>query len=354
MRIENYFDNAATTPISPVVLGAYECAAMDYIGNPHSIHSWGREARAAVETARERIAQFIHADDPQEVVFTSGATESNNWIANAFSSGTLSPFEHSSMRESALARGFSVLSNEGWIINPSEPCEIACVMLVNNETGAILDPESAKGVAQKLHVDATQALGKIPLNVSRYDFASMSAHKLYGPKGVGALYAKGANFPTPLLLGGEQEFGFRAGTLNVAGILAFAAACDNATEEMHENYGLAQRLRAATLDGLSNLSDWQINEHSNQSPYILNLSFAGLEGEVLVIELDNRGFGISSGAACSAGSTEPSYVLTALRIPKELTRGTVRISFSKHNSVDSASELGRVLAGAVESTRKLG
>lgn len=350
MDLTRYFDNAATTPVDPQVLDAMLPYLRDACGNAHSIHSFGTQARDAVERVREQIAELVGAEDPSEILFTSGATESNNIVLHSSPDTAIGPLEHSSVREPALAAGFEVLAfAEGQVSEPIGPRALISAMLVNNETGQGFDLAHLSTHCKRLHSDITQAVGKIPvcLSTSPIALASFSAHKLYGPKGVGALYAKGADFPEPLVLGGGQEHGVRAGTLNVPGIVGFGEAARVAMESQKDDFGHALRLRDTVLEELSGLSDWRVNEGSSQSPFILSLSFLGVEGEALVLELDRSGYAISAGAACSSSKVEPSHVLVALGLPPEWARGTVRISFGRTNSVDSAVGLANALRTGV-------
>jgi cysteine desulfurase len=319
-------------------------------GNASSIHSFGRKAAAAIEEARVAIASLLGAEDPDEIVFTSGATESNNWVAQRAGIQAVSPFEHSSMLESAGAAGAGILENEGYWIAPFETDAPVAVMHVNNETGAIITAPSGELV----HRDLTQTVGKLTLPQEPFATASFSAHKIYGPKGVGGLWIRGmGTVDAPLLYGGEHERGLRAGTLNVPGIVGFGEAARISLGEQERDYMHAQDLRSVVLEELRASVDWHENGHTNQSPFILSVSFLNLEGQTLVEEIDVRGFAISSGAACSSGSTDPSHVLTALGLENEWMRGTIRISFGRTNTRESARDLGLAIVETVESVRKL-
>jgi cysteine desulfurase len=349
-----YFDNAATTPLDPRVLEAMLPALRDDWGNAHSIHACGLRAMAAVEQAREAVAELVGAEDPSQIVFTSGATEANNWVLHSFEHGLISPFEHSSVLEPAQSLGYTVLANDGFTLHPpDQPAPLISVMKVDNETGAIFEPEQVRPWAKALHTDATQALGKIAFDVSLYDFASMSSHKFYGPKGIGALYIQGDAPIQPYMLGGEQETGRRAGTLNVPAIIGMGEAARLAQDEIEVDQGKANRLRPLVLSALEDVPDWRINGHETCSPFILSISFLGVEGESLVIDLDRSGFAISSGAACSSRSTEPSHVLTALGLETQWLRGTVRLSFGRFNTEEAAEELGRALTTSVTRLRNV-
>lgn len=353
MSIERYFDNAATTPLAPEAKEAMLPWLAERFGNAHSLHEPGREAAHAVELARAQVAALVGCE-PEELYFTSGATESNNWVLRGFQGIAIGPTEHSSVRETAIAVGALVTGMDG--LQPADPplagIQLSSRMLVNNEIGSIYDP-APRPPAGLVHSDSTQALGKLPINLAPLDLASFSAHKLYGPKGVGCLYAKDAQSPPPLLTGGEHEGGRRAGTLNVPGIVGFGAAAQLAADRLERDYAHAENLRSIVLEELASVSDWQVNGGPRVSPYILSLSFFGIEGETLVIETDHAGFAISSGAACSSRSTEPSHVLIALRVPGEWLRGTVRISFGRFNTEESARELGAVIRTSLEKIRRI-
>ena len=321
-----YFDNAATTPLDPRVLAAMRPWMEDEWANAHSLHTAGRKARGAVENARALVASLVGAEDPAQIFFTSGATEgANAIIAGQTSAGWISPFEHSAVRTPALARGWRVAASDGWTIAPQDG--FGAVMAVNNETGAILNTAAAS------LVDATQALGKTPWNVGEAEYALGSAHKIYGPKGVGFLYARDGLFP-PLLLGGEQEGGMRGGTLNVAGIVGLGEAARIAAQE--DGTDLARSVREAILN---ELPDARVN--ADGAPHILSVSFEGIEAETILLDLDRAGFAVSAGAACSSSSAEPSPTLTALGLDPAWLRGTVRASSGRFSTVEAAAALGR-------------
>ena len=372
-----YFDHAATTPLAPEVLREME-PYLGLAGNAHSIHAFGRRAGAAVDLARGRVAELIEAEDPSQVVFTSGATEACNAVLAMHEGGWVSPFEHVAVREPALARGYRVMANEILEVKapnhglppkggkggggpayrePLDPTPapphgegILCLMAVNNEIGAVWNVRDLP--AERRFADATQALGKISYSVDGLDYAAFSAHKLYGPQGVGAIYAADAALD-PFVKGGDQEEGRRAGTLNVAGIVGFGAACALAADRLEADHAHAAELRALVLDELRSLSDWRVNGGEDAVPHILSLSLAGLEGETLVIEADRVGFALSAGAACSSRSTEPSHVLVALGVGDLWRRGTVRISFGRANTPETARDLGRNLVRSAEKLRTI-
>lgn len=355
MDLSRYFDNAATTPVDPSARDAMLPFLGEACGNAHSVHAFGAEAREAVDHAREQVAVLVGAEDPSEIVFTSGATESNNWVLRSFRHVAVGPMEHSSVFETARRLGQHVLGWREWVEPPMSRVELASLMRVNNETGQIFDPASLAPSCAYLHSDLTQAVGKIEVNLGATPIvlASFSAHKIYGPKGVGALYVRGGTSIQPLVAGGEQEYGMRAGTLNVPGIAGFGEACRIALDRHEQDAVNAASLKEEVLGALVGVSDLRVNGGDSVSPFILSASFLGVEGETLVLELDRLGFAVSAGAACSSGSTEPSHVLLALGLEPEWLRGTIRISFGRTNTLEAASQLGRALKQAVGTIREM-
>ncbi|MFN3682486.1 MAG: cysteine desulfurase family protein [Fimbriimonadaceae bacterium] len=353
--LERYFDHAATSPLDPRVLQAMLPWLGERFGNAHSIHSWGREARAAVERARETVAEALGAEAPEQVVFVSGSTEACATALLQAPPGWVSPFEHSAVREPAARLGFRVLPCSGVRCLPPEEEPgggMFAHLSVSNETGTVFHPRAVAPEPCRLLVDATQALGKLDAPAADADWAAFSAHKIGGPKGIGALFSR---YPLerPMILGGGQESGQRGGTLNVAGIVGFAEACRIAMLERAEAWERAAKLRAVVLEELEGVADLRVNGGDAVVPHILSVSFLGLEGEALVIELDSDGYAVSAGPACSSGSTEPSPVLLAMGVPAEWARGTVRISFGPGNTPESARDLGRSLRRAVERLRTM-
>lgn len=313
-------------------------------GNAHSLHELGRRSRDAVESARQFVVDFLGAEDPLQILFTSGATEGNNAVISAFSDGEIGRYEHSAVREPALIRGF------GEVDTPFSKA-FGSHMTVNNETGAWYDPSALRGSATFFHTDATQAVGKVPLSVDGLQAATFSSHKFYGPKGVGVLYLQDPFALPPYLRGGDQEDGRRAGTLNVPGIVGLAAALGLAKERQADDFDHARLLRREFMAAIRGFTS--VREADRQSPFIVNVSFSGVTGETLVIEMDRLGFAISSGAACSSRSMEPSHVLTALGLPETEVRGAIRVSFGRDNSVAATRDLAHQLSESAEKLRKL-
>lgn len=345
-----YFDNAATTPLDPLVKEAMEPWLDEGFGNANSIHAWGRSARQAVEKAREQVAELIGADDPSQVIFTSGATESNNWVlcGAVLDCAKVSPFEHVSVRDTVEAWCQDpYLANDGWTVLPKKT-KLASVMAVCNETGAVLAHPMCGG---RNHSDGTQAIGKIPWSVGKLDFASFSSHKIYGPKGVGGLYLRDPDTIKPFLHGGGQELHLRGGTLNVAGIIGFGAACALSKERLEENRSHALALRKVVMD---ELPEAQCNDAPDQSPFVLSLTFPGVTGESLVVEADANGYAISAGPACSSGKTAPSKVLLAAGLSAEEAHATIRLSFGRSNTLEAARGLGETLRRSAQTLAMLG
>lgn len=352
MKPSHYFDYAASTPIDPRVFEAMRPWLTDRFGNASSSHSWGRQAREAVEDARELVAALAGAE-PEEIAFTSCATEANNWVIKAASSVWYSPFEHACVRESAQAVGGRPLPVEGCRLLPPPTAGTVCVMTVCNETGAVVEPpELPEG--SRLHRDAVQSLGKLSLGTGGGDTATFSAHKMYGPQGVGALYARDAEFPSPLLHGGHQEPGGRSGTLNVAGIVGFGEACRIAEQEMEADHEKALRCREALIEVLSRDPSIGTNDHAVNSPFVLSVSVEGIQAGTLVVDLDLQGFAVSGGSACSSESAGPSKVLLASGLSESRASGTIRVSFGRYSTVDASVELGHIVLASAARLRGQG
>lgn len=351
---ERYFDNAATTPLDPRVLHEMLPFLQEDFGNADSIHHLGSRARRAVELARSRVAQLFGAEDPAEVTFTSGATESNNWVLRQFERIGVSPFEHSSVSVPAKMQGAMTLANSGWLVTlPDSALDLVSIVGVNSDTGAVLALPSIPSMT-KVHRDLTQSLGKIRLVSPGSDWASMSAHKLYGPKGVGALYSRGGFSPEVLIHGGNQENGKRAGTLNVPGIVGLGAAAQLALDEFEHDLNHAHHQRQAFMEGLGQRDGWRLVESDEQSPYVACVCFEGVEGETMVLSADEAGYAVSSGPACSSESREPSATLLALGIEEPWLRGAVRASFGRFSQPEEAEKLGACLTANWTKVRKLG
>ncbi|MBF0484314.1 MAG: cysteine desulfurase [Candidatus Omnitrophica bacterium] len=359
-----YLDHNATTPLHPEVKKII-VNSLDVFGNPSSMHSLGREARKLVEEARGKVAHFIGAD-PEEVFFVGSGTEANNTVLSLVPCSPnkchcpsarheiiTTAIEHPCILEASKCireRGAEVKylgvdkygkvdssQLEKFITNKTG---LVSVMLANNEIGTIQDIKTLAKIAHKndalFHTDAVQAVGKMPINVKDLDvdFLTISAHKLYGPKGVGALYVKkGVRF-CPLIRGGHQEKGRRAGTENTLGIIAFGKAVELRKIEMTDETKRLLALKQILKQGLQkNIADITFNGHPEDClPGTLNVSIDGVEGESVLLYLDLEGICVSTGSACASGSLDPSHVLLATGIPVERAHGSIRISLGRETT----------------------
>ncbi len=349
-----YFDNAATTSVDPEVFDAMRPYFCEQFGNPHSIHGFGVRAHVAVEKARATLAGCLGASDPSQIVFTSGATESCNLaLRMAKSEIWITPCEHSAVREPGLAAGAKLIPAHDGQLGDFPAGSSVYIIKVCNETGGVTDP--LRGDAAYRFSDYTQAVGKIPLDMSGLDSAACSAHKFHGPKGVGLLYVANPDEIDPsraLIRGGTHEHGARAGTLNVPGIVGMAKAMELAVARREETWAHAAAVRAVVLEGLEGLDEYWTNDTENQIPHILSCSFHGLAAQALVIELDMAGYATSAGPACSAANPKPSEALISMGLNPADALSTLRISFGPENTLESAAGLSKSLRRAVEAIRK--
>ena len=353
-----YFDHNATTPIRKEVLEALEPLLGDIFGNPSSLHNYGQKARHKMEEAREKVAWSIGAD-LSHIFFTSGGTESNNLaiFGVAYSEKAekrkkilVSSIEHPSVLEAAKAlrnRGFEVhfipVDPNGVIdlVKMEELVDdhtlLASVMLANNETGVIQPVKEVVSLCKNhgvlVHCDAVQALGKIKVEIEELgvDLLSISAHKVYGPKGVGALYVREGLKLSPLFYGGHQEKGLRPGTENTLGIISFGVAAEMAVLDLEKGVGERIKQLRDLLERLiiNRIPLVVVNGKGPRVPNTTNLSFAFIEGEALMLLLNEEGIAVSTGSACSSGSLEPSHVLLAMGLSPEIAQGATRFSLGK-------------------------
>ncbi len=379
MRI--YADNAATTKISPRALEAMVRCMEHTYGNPSSLHDLGRQADNAMEEAREAIAAHLGAS-PREIYFTSGGSEADNQaILSAAEAGAeqgkrhliSSKFEHHAVLHTLKKLeklGFEVTLldvHENGVIRPEElraalrpDTALVSIMYVNNEVGTI-EPIGELGAVCReagvtFHTDAVQAVGHIPVDVRRdqVDMLSLSAHKFCGPRGVGALYVKQGTPLRSLIEGGAQERGKRAGTENLPGIVGMRTALDEAAEHMDDNIRYVSTLRDRLIGELSRIPRSHVSgDPSCRCPGIVNLCFEGIEGESLLLLLDQAGICASSGSACTAGSLEPSHVLLAMGIPVEVARGSLRLSLGPENTEAETDQIIRTVFQVVERLRNM-
>ncbi|MFI5316094.1 MAG: cysteine desulfurase family protein [Myxococcota bacterium] len=358
-----YLDHNASAPLRPEALHALAEASAQLFGNPSSAHAFGADARAALSRARKQVASLAGVA-PDALVFTSGATESNNTVLRQVPSGAAvvtSATEHPSVLEEVAAlraRGVRVrvlgvarvggLDPARFASALTTECALASVQWANSETGVIQPiAELARAAAARgvpFHCDAAQALGKLPLELRALpiDYASLSAHKLGGPKGVGALCVRPGAALAPFFRGGGQERGRRAGTENVPAIAAFGAACAAGLRELALSAERLAALRDSLWSGIARAIPDAARTGSAEHvlPHVLDVSFAGASGEALVEALDLEGIAVSTGAACHSGSTEPSPVLRAMGVSDELARSALRFSLGPSND---RAEIERVL-----------
>ena len=376
-----YFDNAATTRVSDEVFEAMTPFLKEAYGNPSSVYRAAREAKNAVEKAREQVAAAIGAK-PAEIFFTGSGTEASNWaIISAAESYRgkgnhiiTSNFEHHAVLNTCKyleKHGFEVtylpVDKFGLISledlkNAIRPETILIsIMYANNEIGTVQSVAEIGAVAGAndiiFHTDAVQAVGHLPVNVVKdcIDMLSLSAHKIHGPKGVGALYVRsGVKLPS-FIHGGSQEKGRRAGTENVAGIVGLGVAAQLAAEKMEEEMKEVRRLRDKILDGiLKTVPDSQINGHREKRlPGNVSVSFDYVEGESILLMLDMKGIAASSGSACTSGSLNPSHVLMALGMPHEKAHGSLRVSVGRYNTEEEADKLIAEIGPIVQKLRDM-
>jgi cysteine desulfurase len=374
-----YLDHNASTPVHPEVLQMMLPYFSELYGNASSIHSFGREARDAVEVARAGIAGFLGARD-DEVVFTSGGTESDNLavkgVAHAQGKGHIitSQVEHHAVLRTcqALERaGFGVtyLPVDGHgLVDPDDVRRafrpdtiLVTIMYANSEVGTIMPIPEIGRIAQErgipFHVDGVQAVGKIPLSVhdDGISLLSASSHKMYGPKGIGALYIRKGTKMISVQHGGDHERRRRAGTENVPAIVGFAKAVEIRSRDMHEEEARVRGLRDRLWEGTrERVPEVRLNGHpTRRLPATLNMSFRGIEAESLLLALDLKGIGASAGSACTSGSLEPSYVLSAMGVSIEWSLGAVRYSLGRSTTGEDVDYVLEVLPGAAARIRAL-
>ncbi len=374
-----YLDHAATSPLREEALEAMLPYLRDKYANPSSLHSPGREVRAAVALAREKTALALGAA-PGEIYFTSGGTEANN-IAIKGTARRQKKKGHlitSSIEHHAVLDVCKELAEEGFkvtflpvdrfgLVEPkaikaalTPETFLISIMTANNEVGTV-EPVAAIGALARergiiFHTDAVQAVGQIPLDVRgmNIDLLSLAAHKFNGPKGVGALYVRKEALPAPLYRGGGQEQDLRPGTENVAGIVGLARALELAVAEMPEKTRRLQALRDRLIEGLIAMGDVVLNGHpSARLPGNVNMSFNYIEGEALLLGLDLEGIAASSGSACTSGSLEPSHVLLAMGQEQQIARGSLRLSLGRGNSEADVDYLLTVMSPLVERLRRM-
>jgi len=376
-----YLDHAATTPIDSEVLDAMMPYMTDRFGSASTLYSLGREARDAVELAREQTADLIGAQ-PEEVYFTSGGTESDNWAIYGVTAAKAAKGKHvitCKIEHHAVLEPCHHLEKQGWtvtyldvdangFVNVDELANaitdetvLITIMHANNEIGTIEPVEEIGRIARErnihFHTDTVQSVGHIPVRVDEIacDSLAISAHKLYGPKGIGAMYIRKGARVERYMRGGGQENNKRAGTHNVAGIVGLGKAAELAKARMAEEAEKTVKLRDALIAGVeSRIKDVKLNgDRVKRLPNNVNFSFMGVEGESMILLMDMNGICVSSGSACTSGSLDPSHVLMALGLAHEQAHGSLRMTLGKDNTPADVDKVLDTLPGIVARLREM-
>ena len=379
MRV--YADNAATTRVSQVALNAMMPYFTEVYGNPSSLHSFGQEAKEALENARERVAAVLGCQ-AREIYFTSGGTEADNMaIRTAAALGARKGKKHiisTAFEHHAVLHMLKRLEKEGFEITlldvkdthnitadqvkaalREDTC-LVTTMFANNEIGSVLPIRQIGAVCKEagvlFHTDAVQAVGHLAIDVKKdnIDMLSLSGHKFHGPRGVGVLYIRRGIAPANLIEGGGQERGKRPGTENLPGIMGMAAALDEAIAHLDEHTTYVTALRDRLIEGLSKIPHCVLNGDAvNRLPGNVSFCFEGIEGEALLLLLDAKGVAASSGSACTSGSLDPSHVLLAIGRPHEIAHGSLRLSLCHENTEEEMDHILTAVPQVVEYLRKM-
>ncbi|MBP2033633.1 cysteine desulfurase [Clostridium algifaecis] len=376
--MEVYFDNSATTKPYDEVIETMVDAMKNYYGNPSSAYSLGIKAEQKINECRDIIASTINCNR-NEIIFTSGGSESNNFLIRGFLSEgkhmITTKIEHPSVLNTCKALekiGVKVTYldvDENGKIDINELLEsinketvIVSIMHTNNETGVMQDIETIgklikeKSSRVKFHVDAVQAYGKYKIDVKKcnIDLLSVSGHKIHGPRGIGFAYLKKELRPRPLIYGGGQENGFRSGTENLAAIAGFSEAAKIAYSRYKDNLHKVSEIKNYFIEGLKSIQDIKINSQGDSySPYVLSVSFLGVKGEVLLHMLEDKGIFVSTGSACSAKNNDESHVLKSIGLKNEDIRGTIRFSFSEFNKKEEVDYTIEVIDKSLKFLRRI-
>lgn len=372
-----YLDHNATTPLNESVLAAMMPYLQAQFGNASSRHEYGRAARRAIDEAREQVANAVGAH-PTEVLFTSGGTEANNlFIKGAAAALRPSRLAVSAVEHPCVLKPAEQLARQGWQVDripvdalgrvAVDACRdivarrpaIVSVMLANNETGVVQPvaalAEDARRAGSWFHSDAVQALGKLPVDFRALGVhgLTISAHKIGGPKGAGALIVDKRVELVPLLAGGGHERGLRSGTENVAAIVGFGRACELVTGQLVDNAAKIGRLRGVLEQGLLSLGVRVFGQEAERIPNTSFFAVEGIDGETLVGKLDRRGFAVASGSACSSANPEPSHVLSAMGVAPDVARSAVRVSLGPSNTEREVRDFLEALASTVSELKRL-
>lgn len=376
-----YLDHAATTYVKPEVFDAMKPYFCEHFGNASSIYSIGRESKKAVEEAREKVAKAIGAES-REIYFTGSGSEADNWAIKGIAASYKKKGNHiitSVIEHPAILNTCKYLEGEGFEVtylpvdedglvaledvrnSIKDSTILISIMFANNEIGTIQQIQEIAAIAREkgvlFHTDAVQAVGNIPIDVKKLnvDLLSLSAHKFYGPKGIGALYIKKGVKIASLIHGGQQERGKRASTENIPSIVGLGKAIELATENMEEYNKKINSLREKTIEGLmAKVPYIKLNGHRTQRlPGNVNISFQFIEGESLLLMLDMKGICGSSGSACSSGSLDPSHVLLAIGLSHEIAHGSLRLSFGDENTEEDVEYLLEEIPNIVSRLRDM-
>ena len=367
-----YADYAAASPVSDEVLKAMLPYFSESFGNPSGVHRASREAAKAVAQARRKIAAAIGADY-SEIYFTSGGTEADNWALSAAKGKKIvtTNVEHKAvlncckaLEKSGTAVTYLPVDGSGFVTAKQVETAIdssvglVSVMYANNEIGTVMPVEEIAEVCRKkgvlFHTDAVQAIGNLPVNASEIDMLSCSGHKIGAPKGIGFLYARKGTPLESFIHGGNQEFGLRAGTENVPAIVGLGEAVKLACEGVHDNAEYVTRLRNKLIDGLLEIPDARLNgSRENRLCGNVNISFADVESEAVLLMLDAAGICASGGSACTTGDNEPSHVLTAIGVPAKYISGTIRFTLSHMNTEDEVDYIIKKTAEVASRLRRI-
>lgn len=375
-----YLDNSATTRVSDEVVSAMLPYFTEKFGNPSSLHTAGREAREAVELAREQISRTIGAN-PAEVIFTSGGTEADNIAIIGSALANRKKGNHiitSAVEHPAVLETCKHLEKDGFKVTyvPVDPDGVLkldelekaitketiliSVMHVNNEIGTIQPIKEIGKIAREkdilFHTDAVQSFGKVPVNVDDLgaDLLSLSGHKIHGPKGIGVLYLRKGTPVRSLVYGGGHERGIRSGTENVPGIVGVGKACEIAARDFEKNVAHMTRLRDRLMDGLLKIEHSRLNgSRTKRSPNNVNISYSFVEGESMVLLLDMKGIEVSTGSACSSKKLEPSHVLLSCGLDPETAHGSLRMTNSKYTTQEEVDYVIETLPGIVSRLREM-
>lgn len=375
-----YLDYAATTPVDPRVLEAMKPYFLSKFGNASSLHKLGQEAKRALEDSREKIAKLINAD-PGEIIFTSGGTESDNLAIEEIVYPNRDKGKHiitTKIEHPAVLKTCEFVESDGFdvtyldvdkngLVDPknvrkaiTDKTTLVTVMHANNEIGTIEPIDKIGKICREsdviFHTDAVQTFGKIPIDVKKMkiDLLTGSAHKIYGPKGVGFLYVRNGISITPLIHGGGQEFGKRSGTENISGIVGFGAATEIAKKEMKKESARETKLREYLIKNILKIENSHLNGHPvKRLPNNANFWFDFIEGESLITHLDFYGISASTGSACSSKSLEPSHVLLAIGLKHEQAHGSLRFTLGKYTKKSDIDYTLSVLPGIVKRLREI-